>query len=92
MQLKNYQEKCNRRHKKSAIMTYKRQTGRNLTTGRKRDKLIMSTKTLPLTEVRDHFTSVLRDVSRFYDRCVITKKGKPEAVLMNYVDARKDVY
>ncbi len=44
----------------------------------------MSTKTLPLTEVRDHFTSILRDISRLYDRCVITKKGKPEAVLMSY--------
>ena len=44
----------------------------------------MSTKTLPLTEVRDHFTSILRDVSHLYDRCVITKKGKPEAVLMSY--------
>ncbi|MCK4262070.1 type II toxin-antitoxin system Phd/YefM family antitoxin [bacterium] len=44
----------------------------------------MSTKTLPLTEVRDHFTSILRDVSRLYDRCVITKKGKPEAILMSY--------
>ena len=44
----------------------------------------MSTKTLPLTEVRDHFTSILRDVSQLYDRCIITKKGRPEAVLMNY--------
>ncbi len=44
----------------------------------------MPTKTLPLTEVRDHFTSILRDVSRLYDRCIITKKGKPEAVLMSY--------
>jgi antitoxin YefM len=44
----------------------------------------MSTKTLPLTEVRDHFTSILRGVSQLYDRCVITKKGKPEAVLMSY--------
>lgn len=44
----------------------------------------MSTKTLPLTEVRDHFTSILRDVSRLYGRYIITKKGKPEAVLMSY--------
>ena len=44
----------------------------------------MPTKTLPLTEVRDHFTSILRDVSHLYDRCIITKKGKPEAVLMSY--------
>jgi antitoxin YefM len=44
----------------------------------------MPTKTLPLTEVRDHFTSILRDVSQLYDRCIITKKGRPEAVLMNY--------
>ncbi len=44
----------------------------------------MSTKTLPLTEVRDHFTSILRGVAHLYDRCIITKKGKPEAVLMSY--------
>ena len=44
----------------------------------------MPTKTLPLTEVRDHFTSILRGVSQLYNRCVITKKGKPEAVLMSY--------
>ncbi len=44
----------------------------------------MSTKTLPLTEVRDHFTSIIRGISRLYDRCIITKKGKPEAVLMSY--------
>ena len=44
----------------------------------------MFTKTLPLTEVRDHFTSVLRGVSDIYDRGVITKNGKPEAVLMSY--------
>lgn len=38
---------------------------------------------LPLTEARNRFAQLIEDVSKTFARFTITRKGKPEAVLMS---------
>lgn len=44
----------------------------------------MATIALPITEVRNNFLSLLRKARDVFQRVIITKKGRPEAVLMSY--------
>ncbi len=40
-------------------------------------------KTLPLTEARKELSKIVDEVSTIHEHVVITKKGRPEAVLMS---------
>lgn len=44
----------------------------------------MATIALPVTEVRNNFLNLMRKAQDVFERVIITKKGKPEAVLMSY--------
>ena len=44
----------------------------------------MATKTYSLTEGRIRFCEMVREAEATYDRYVLTKDGKPAAVLMSY--------
>ena len=44
----------------------------------------MATKTYSLTEGRTRFCEMVREAEATYDRYVLTKDGKPAAVLMSY--------
>jgi antitoxin YefM len=44
------------------------------------------TTTLPLAEVRDRLSSLVSSVEATHERVVITKNGRPAAVLMSYDD------
>lgn len=41
------------------------------------------TVTMPLTEARSKLPGLLKGISRRADRVIITRNGKPEAVVMN---------
>lgn len=43
----------------------------------------MATKTLPVTEARKKFTELIKDVENLMERYVITRKGKPAAVILS---------
>lgn len=40
------------------------------------------TKTIPLSEARQHLPSLVMQIRTLMDRVVITRNGKPEAVIM----------
>jgi prevent-host-death family protein len=42
------------------------------------------TKTLPISEVKTHLTSLLTGVEEREEEVVVTRNGKPAAVLVNY--------
>ena len=42
------------------------------------------TKTLPISEAREHLRALVEQASRTMGRVIITRNGKPEAVLMGY--------
>ena len=42
------------------------------------------TKTLPISEARTRLPDLVEAASRTMDRVIITRNGKPEAVLMGY--------
>lgn len=44
----------------------------------------MAQYTLPTTEARSRFLSLVKDAGAAYGRYVITYRGKPEAVMMGY--------
>ena len=44
------------------------------------------TITIPLTELRPKLPQIMDRISRRFDRCVITRHGKPEAVLLSGED------
>lgn len=44
----------------------------------------MATKTYSLTEGRARFCEMVREAETVYDRYVLTKDGKPAAVLLSY--------
>lgn len=44
----------------------------------------MATITLSITEVRDKFLPLIREAKELLEEIIITKNGKPEAVLMSY--------
>ena len=46
----------------------------------------MSEKTYSVSEARRKFLELVRESSEVFDRFVFTKKGKPEAVMLNYQD------
>ena len=44
----------------------------------------MSNITLPITEARNNFLSLVKEADKTFERFVITKKGKPTAVVLSY--------
>ena len=44
------------------------------------------TVTIPLTELRPKLPEVMDRVSKYFDRCIITRHGKPEAVMLSIED------
>jgi len=42
------------------------------------------TKTLPVSEVKTHLPSILTGVEEREEEVVVTRKGKPAAILVNY--------
>lgn len=42
----------------------------------------MGTISMSLTELRPKFPRILDKVTKYFDRCVITRHGKPEAVML----------
>jgi prevent-host-death family protein len=44
------------------------------------------TITIPLTELRPKLPQIMEQVSKYLDRCVITRHGKPEAVILSEED------
>lgn len=44
----------------------------------------MATITLSITEVRDKFLPLIREAKELLEEIIITKNGRPEAVLMSY--------
>ncbi len=44
----------------------------------------MSTTTIPVTEAKNKLTYLLRNIRMMWDRIIITKNGKNDAVLMSY--------
>lgn len=46
----------------------------------------MSEKTYSVSEARRKFLELVRESSEVFDRFVFTKKGRPEAVMLNYQD------
>ena len=44
----------------------------------------MATITLSITEARNKFLDIVREAKNVLERVIITKNGKPEAVLISY--------
>ena len=44
------------------------------------------TITIPLTELRPQLPKIVARISKYFDRCVITRHGKPEAVMLSKDD------
>ncbi|MFH1458680.1 MAG: type II toxin-antitoxin system Phd/YefM family antitoxin [Candidatus Omnitrophota bacterium] len=44
------------------------------------------TITIPLTELRPQLPKIMDRISKYFDRCVITRHGKPEAVILSEED------
>lgn len=44
------------------------------------------TKTVPLTELRPRLPKIMDRLSKYFDRYIITRHGKPEAVLLSEDD------
>lgn len=40
------------------------------------------TLTVPLTELRPQLPRIMDGISKSFDRCIVTRHGKPEAVIM----------
>lgn len=49
------------------------------------------TKTLPISEARQELPTLVEETSRTMGHVIITRNGKPEAVLMGHVDQRPDL-
>lgn len=46
----------------------------------------MSTRTLPVSEVRANLSAVVRDADELFERTIITQKGKPAAIVISYAE------
>ena len=46
----------------------------------------MSIYSLSIRELRPILSSILEKIYRKWDRCIITKRGKPEAIMMSIED------
>lgn len=44
------------------------------------------TITVPLTELRPKLPKIMDRISKYFDRCVVTRHGKPEAVILSEED------
>lgn len=42
------------------------------------------TKTIPISEARQNLPNLMTRLSKLIDRVIITRKGKPEAVIMSF--------
>jgi prevent-host-death family protein len=40
------------------------------------------TITVPLTELRPNLPKIMDRLSKYFDRCIVTRHGKPEAVIL----------
>lgn len=45
-------------------------------------EVVKMTITLSLTQLRPKLPDIIDRVSKYFDRCVITRRGKPEAVII----------
>lgn len=46
----------------------------------------MSTVTISLTELRPKLPEILDELKKSFDRCIITRRGRPEAVVLSEED------
>ena len=46
----------------------------------------MSTVTISLTELRPKLPEILNELKKSFDRCVITRHGRPEAIVLSEED------
>lgn len=46
----------------------------------------MSTVTISLTELRPKLPEILNELKKSFDRCVITRRGRPEAIVLSEED------
>lgn len=46
----------------------------------------MSIITVSIKDLRPHLAEVLKDITTKFDRCIITRHGKPEAIMMSVDD------
>lgn len=44
------------------------------------------TITIPLTKLRPKLPQIIDRLSKYFDRCVVTRHGKPEAVMLSEED------
>ena len=44
------------------------------------------TITIPLTELRPKLPKIMDRLSKYFDRCIVTRHGKPEAVMLSEDD------
>jgi len=47
-------------------------------------EVMMSTYTVPVTEAKNRLTQLLRNIGQMWDRYIITKNGRNEAVILSY--------
>ena len=47
---------------------------------------VKMTITIPLTELRPKLPKIMDRLSKYFDRCIITRHGKPEAVMLSEED------
>ena len=48
----------------------------------------MATITLPVTEVKKEILHIIRDIEKMAERCVVTRRGKPSAVILSVEEFR----
>ena len=44
----------------------------------------MSTQTIPITEAKNKLTGLLKNIRNMWDRVIITRNGRNEAVILSY--------
>src|ERR1039457_2316428 len=59
---------------------------RHLPTGHILTIILVMSETLPLSSVKTHFSEIVDRVEGEHDRVVVTRNGKPAAVLISYED------
>lgn len=48
----------------------------------------MATITLPVSEVKSKFCHIVEDVEKTFERCIVTRKGKPAVVILSIAEFR----
>lgn len=44
----------------------------------------MSTQTIPVTEAKNKLTNLIKNIRQLWDRVIITRNGRNEAVILSY--------